>query len=203
MDSDNQVELKLDELVASGDYESVIFTNLKIGDIIPKSDISAYLIDNVTLPDRLKNHTPGTVPLTQIANKFSGGIGQIWDLFERHGTRKGDITIIPYTKVFEEGIGQCAEKGILTQLCAQTGRKSYYLNGYICIPEDGIELPEPHGFNIIIKENVPHLIDVSNPLFDENGGSKPCIIPISDINEDGEIILASKLKDNRTYFLRL
>ena len=202
MNDFSEVECKLDELVANEDYQNTIFTNLKQGDIIPKSGGLAYLIDDVTLPNKLENHIPGTVPYKQICNKFSGGKQEILEMFDKHGSKQNDITIMPYSKAFEENIEECVGRAILTQLCAQTNRKSYYINGLICIPEEGIEPLTDHGFNIIIKDEIPHLVDTTNPILNKEKNSlKPCIIPILDIKECGEIILDSKPKDNRKYFL--
>ncbi len=172
-----------------------VMAKLNPGDTVRKSAGLEYEIDDVAIYKRLGDFQAGAVPYGKIYHALEPSKGKIIQSFKNSNK-------LPYSEIFEKGIGECLEKAILVQLAAQTGRDAFLINGLLGMEENGIEPIDWHAYNIVFKEGKPYLIDTQNPLrVDETGKvTHPYIAPVLGISE-GEFQVPPEWKQGRTYAL--
>jgi hypothetical protein len=185
-----------------------VIRHLKKGDLVGKTEFSefAYEIDNPGIYRQLGDCPENAIPCGAVCSslKIPDELGlQILNLFIRHGTRKGSQDILPFSKVYEAGLGMCIERAILIHLSMQDKIDAYLVRGFL--HEDNTErhplVRECHAFNIIIgHDSRAYMIDTAK-LFAMKDGSVTYIAPLESI-EDGKFNLPKgMLQTERTYSL--
>jgi len=172
-----------------------VISNLKKGDVVQKGSWSYYEIDDLSLTNGLYDHDKfekGSVPYQQINHKFKSSRSEILKLF-------GDSKTINFSDVVNAGVGECLEKAVLVQLCAQEGRDSFLINGYLETNGDGAL--QYHAYNVVFKDGKPYLVDAQNPIKDEDGQLHNFIAPIIGIDSETEFILPAEWSADRKYVI--
>jgi hypothetical protein len=108
---------------------------------------------------------------------------------------------MPFSEIFNAGLGECLEKAVLVQLAAQRQEESFLVNGAIENDEEvGADF---HAYNIIVRGGKLFLVDAQNPLLiDSEGRIYPYVAPVIEIiRESREIRISSEWKFGRTYFI--
>jgi len=171
---------------------------IKKGDIIDKSWGLSYEIDSPSTAAEIYNNTgleKGGVPYWDIHNKLNPSKEDVQRLF-------GKSKRINFSEVFNAGIGECLEKAVLVQLCAQEGRDSFLINGYFIDKNDEALSLDAHAYNIVFKEGKPYLIDSQNPIMDKKGKLQSFIAPIIGIDiKESEFILNPEFGADRGYVI--
>ena len=103
--------------------------------------------------------------------------------------------VIPFSEIIRVGQVECTELSILYQLANQDTRDVYLVNGTLYFDYKPVCNPR-HTFQISFKEDIPHIIDVSNPI-DSSLFEAPIEGMIS-----GQLIVPPSLSDGRIYSLR-
>jgi len=191
----NGIAERLKELQAS--HPSRIIGRLERGLIVPLGGGLSYEIDDPLIYKRLKydrSIKPGQIPLRIIYEVLRGK--------NRKGIIKlfGDRRVIPFSEAFEEGLGECADRAILTQLYAQENpnQDSFLINGGLEL-DTCPNLVEPHMYNAVIREQ-PYLVDPTHPLVEDKENFIPYATPIEDLR-DREFHVQKDWKQGRTYLI--
>ncbi len=174
-------------------HESII-ARLNSGQEITKSRGLKYLIDNHDIDLSLGDFPRGAIPYRQIYRKLKGNSS---DILRQFGIRR----IMPFSEIFNAGLGECLEKAVLVQLAAQRQEESFLVNGAIENDEEvGADF---HAYNIIVRGGKLFLVDAQNPLLiDSEGRIYPYVAPVIEIiRESREIRISSEWKFGRTYFI--
>lgn len=175
-------------------YPRLVMSGLEKGSIVPRSWGLSYEIDNPEIHKELGNYEPGQIPLTKIYEALRGREREsIKRLF---GTRK----VIPFSEAVNHGLGECAEKAILTQLSAQKARDSFLINGCLELEKD-CGLLTPHMYNVVFRGEKPHIVDSHNPLFGEQGKLISHYTAPIEKFKDGKFYVQKKWKQGRTYLI--
>lgn len=183
-------------------------SRLEKGSIVQKGSDLFYEIDNPEIYERLNVRIDsGQIPHSVIYNKFKRSPGyrngrmevELEKLFNDEGVKKDGKTYLPFSKVFENGYGECVETAILTQLFAQRGRDSFLTTG-VFGQDDEVGVMH-HTFNVIFKDGKPYIADITNPY--NQDPSRPYIVPIEgvDDSEYREFKIEEKYRNGRQYSL--
>jgi len=167
-----------------------IKARIERGDLIKKSLGHVYEIDNPDIyRDLDPDAEPGRVPCGAIFKKFKSCEGKTAAVFMDEGVEGDRYRVLPYSRVFELGVGSCLEKAVMTHLFAQRGRPAFLITGVAGADDDFLD---GHAYNIIFKDSVPYLVDTENPMVvEENGKPKyrPFIAPVTGLcSDDGFLI---------------
>ncbi len=175
------------------EHPKSVIANLSKGSKVQKSWGLYYEIDDVEIDKNLGEFPKGAVPYGPIYRTLKNSKKEIMEEFNENSK-------IPFSKVYNKGIGECLEKSILVQLAVQRGREGFLVNGCLAI-EDEVGVSH-HAYNIVFKDKKLFLIDVQNPLRVDSTGKviHPYIAPILGINEDyGEFLVPEEWKQKRIY----
>lgn len=168
-----------------------VVERLEQGQTIEKSSGLSYLIDNTEIDRRLGDFEEGVIPYGQIYKGFRGSPG---DIFKQFNGRK----VIPFSEIFDKGLGECLEKAILVQFAAQRKESSFLINGVLCV--DSEEGAGFHAYNIVFRNGSPILVDAQNPaMVGSDGKVYPYTAPVIDIKEDGVFWVSPEWRFGRTY----
>ncbi len=170
---------------------SVVIGRLEKGSIVPKSFGLSYEIDDVDIDKRLGTWPNGVVPCGPIYRKLRTFPEKILELFS-------DKKILPFSKVFEAGVGECLEKAILVQLAAQRDGDSFLVLG--ALEENRRIGAETHAFNVLFRQGEPFLVDTQNPLeVYLDSIIKPYTAPILGISKNTQFRVPKEWRLGRTY----
>ena len=197
MENSDQIRNKLE--IITEKYPRNVVKSLSEGDLIQQGWSNLfYEIDDPEIYCKIGQFPAGMVPYSSIFHAIDGTfIGPKY--FEENGSIKDETTILPYSKVVNEGVGQCLETAIMVQLTAQKGRDAFLINGSLQEDDEGPYMW--HAFNVVFKDDQPFLIDARNPWkVDKNKKvTNPCIIPIIGIESSGEFIFPEEYRCGRRY----
>ncbi len=176
----------------SNERSKKVIKTLKTGDSILKSMVLEYTIDNQDIDLQLGKFPNGSIPYRQIYSKLSGDSRDILDQFNRRDN-------IPFTEIFNAGLGQCLEKAVLVQLAAQRQEESFLISGVIEVDE--ALGANHHAYNIVARSGKLFLVDAQNPAgISKDGTIHPYVAPVVDIvGKSGEIQVSPEWRMNRTY----
>jgi hypothetical protein len=176
----------------SREIPASVIENLAVGDVVGKSMGLSYFIDDKAIDLQLGQFPEGAIPYSAVYRKLSPSMAGINKQF--NGRRN-----IPFSEVFNAGVGECLEKAVLIQLASQRKENSFLINGVI--EEDGVVGAGPHAYNVVVRNGKPFLIDAQNPTRVDAGGKiHPYVAPIVDISGDyGEIKTTSEWRMGRSY----
>jgi len=169
-----------------------VLKKINKGDLVKKSIVFGYIIDDADIDKRLGDFPEGAIPYGPIYRALKFLPEEVFDLFRMS-------SIIPFSDAYNTGIGECLEKSILAQLSAQRGRNSFLISGVLEVNGGSAEA---HAYNVVFKDELPSLLDVTNPLAIDSCGKiiRPYIAPILGINEKtSNIILPEEWRQGRTY----
>lgn len=169
-----------------------VISRLNFGQIINKSMGLKYLIDNSDIDLNMGDFPKGAIPYRPVYKKLGGNSSDILKQF-------GGRNTIPFSEVFNAGLGECLEKAVLIQLAAQRQEESFLIKGVI--EEDGEIGAGFHAYNVVIRSEKLFLVDAQNPArIDSAGTIHPYIAPITDIcGEYADFKVPSEWKLGRTY----
>ncbi len=177
----------------SCERENSVIGNLARGNMVRKSMGRQYEIDDVEIERRLGDFPGGVIPYGPIYRALRNPKGdELMNIF-------GGSSEVPFSRVYEAGVGECLEKAILVQLAAQKGVDvPFLISGSLC--EDG-DFADFHAFNIIFRDGKPFLLDVQNPLSVSDGiVTHPYIAPVEDLlGQDYEFKVPNEWRQGRTY----
>lgn len=188
MIDENRLKLYLEELAEQ--YPSSVIRRLERGSRVQKSLGLFYEIDDSNIDKCLGDFPGDTLPYGPIHRSLRNSQIDIINLCK-------SSSVIPFSKLFNEGLGECLEKAILVQLFSQRVGDSFLICG--CLTEDD---STHHAYNIIFKNGKPFLVDAQNPLAkDSNGKIKhPYIAPVFGAEgNDVDFIVPPEWKCGRTY----
>jgi len=159
--------------------ESVI-RFLRKGDRIRKSAGVSYIIDDAEIYKQLGEWKDGEELYKSIINYFnSEERGRLFGLC-------GNGEEVCFSEVLKLKRGECLEKSILFQLALQDRNLCYLVRGIVQEPNQKYGIL--HAYNIFFSGRKGHLVDIQNPLVDNNGGIVPFTAPITGINDSGFFI---------------
>jgi hypothetical protein len=182
-------------------YPHSVHSRLDKGDLVQKSMDLSYEIDDPEIYRGLGEYPAGAVPHGKIYKALDNSKEKILKLFENEGKRQNGKTVLPFSRAYELKIGECLEKAILVQLCAQKGRNGFIVNGYLC--EDDMTL-NPHGYNVVFKDSQSFLLDAHNPLEVDGEGNVTIgyIAPLIGIDtKEMEFIVPHEFRHGRAYVI--
>jgi len=169
-----------------------VLKKINKGDLIKKSVVFGYIIDDADIDKKLGDFPEGAIPYGPIYRTLKFLPEKVFDLFRMSST-------IPFSDAYNAGIGECLEKSILAQLSAQRGRDSFLISGVLEVNGGFVEA---HAYNIVFRNSKPFLLDIENPLALNSEGkvTHPYIAPILGVNEKtSDIILPEEWRQGRTY----
>ncbi|MCW8966221.1 MAG: hypothetical protein OQK82_06005 [Candidatus Pacearchaeota archaeon] len=185
------------EAIAKISPDSVIRI-INEGDRVKKSLGFDYKIDDVQAVRKICDHSNRTpdVYYAAIFNHFNNPYDVTTEsLFNNNSFVDNKRKVLPFSRVLEKQVGECAEKAISMQLNIQDKVESSYISGWMSIDDD---FAVPHAYNIMLSpKKGPFLIDVENTNF-VDGKLRPYIVPISEIDKD-TIIHIDNVDDGRVY----
>jgi len=173
-------------------YPRQVMERLDRGTKVQKSLGLTYIVDDVDIDKNLGEFPEGAVPYGPIHRALRNSQREIMDLF--NGSSEA-----PFSRAYEEGVGECLEKAILVQLSAQRGRNVFLINGYLTEDDDFVGA---HAYNVVFKDGKPFLVDAQNPLAKDSTDkiTHPYIAPILGIEgEYGDFVVPKEWKQGRTY----
>lgn len=171
----------------------LVVSRIKKGTILRRGSDQYYEIDDPNIDLTLGNYTGGQIPLERIYHSTDPDLEKLNELFNNG-------QIIPFSEAVKRGLGACLEKSILTQLAAQRGRKSWLVNGFMGVEQDGIVPLFHHTYNVIFKDGSPYLVDSQNPAH-----VNPFLaytVPVLDIDEKGDVQISKGSELKRVYTIK-
>lgn len=179
-------------------------TQLEKGSLVEKSSGLAYEIDDPEIIRELAGNQTGKIAMGPVYRALKPSRDGIWNMFHSDGvTIRDGKRVIPYSRAFRAGLGECSEKAIAIQLSAQaSGMECHLINGSIGEDDDSLMF-DPHAFNIIYDEKGGlFIVDAENPVrVNSDGTVCPYSPPITAIEPNGKIKVPSKWKIGRIYAL--
>ncbi len=177
-------------------YPNLVTERLIRGSKVKKSSGLEYEIDDCDIDKKLGSFPDGAVPYGPIHKHLKGSMSEILKLFNGN-------SVIPFSKTYELGVGECLEKAILVQLSAQRDREAFLIIGALSQDENvGVDC---HAYNVVFKDEKPFLVDAENPVNKYSSGKiiLPYIAPISGIMNERypEFEVPEEWKFGRAYLL--
>jgi len=186
----NKIKEYLENL--SKENPTQVIRKLGEGERVSKSQGLKYIIDNSEIYKQLGNYPEGAILYNPVHNHFRNCRKEIMDLF-RYSNE------IPFSRAYDNQVGECLEKAILLHLSAQANEEAFLIIGNLSKDNDYTEF---HAYNIIFKSEKPYLIDTENPLAKDSNGKivRPYVAPILEIKEnDGHFVVPEIWRQERTY----
>ena len=178
---------------------------LKIGDLVNKSGALVYRIDDPeSVLSKLGEHKD--FPYSDINKMLRSDASEILKLFNKDSHRLNGNRILPFSRVVYEGLGECLEKAVLSQLSLQNFPfidENFLVAGNMTHDSEPLEL-ENHAFNLAKRNGKWALIDTENPYRAKNQ-TMPYIAPVEGVELKGllPIEIPPEKRAGRTYFLRI
>jgi len=169
-----------------------VIGKIEEGQKVSKSWGLTYIIDDKDIDKKLGDYPEGAILYGPIHRALESSQKKILKIFNGESEA-------PFSRAFEERVGECLEKAVLMQLSTQRNGRSFLINGCIEIDGDGIG---PHAYNVVIVKGEPFLIDTQNPLAkDKNGNvTHAYVAPIIGFKEKyGDFIVPDEWKQGRVY----
>jgi hypothetical protein len=194
----DELKKRLDFLIEK--YPILARKNVKQGDLIPKKTDSwhqwFYEVDDAEIHKKVGDLDKDTKPMLTIWQTLDHrfcDLGLFSDLaavfMDEAEDREGILKVLPFSKIFEKGWGNCVEKTLLFQLWIQDKMDAYFVNGYLSwAGKTGNDRGGPHSFSILFppEEERAYLIDINNPWALIYDGRK-CLYPFSAVDYDLEM----------------
>ncbi|MBU2503455.1 MAG: hypothetical protein KJ879_00150 [Nanoarchaeota archaeon] len=181
-----------------------LIDQLKEGDVVNKSSGLDYEIDDIKKV-LSKIGESKDFPYGKINGMLRSDAEAIKALFDAEGqTRKGK-KVLPFSRVVEEGLGECLEKSVLSHLFLQNFpqvHEHFLVSGNIGSDDGEVGY---HSFNLAKRNGNWVVIDTENPHEKKNGKVIPYIVPIQGVQASNDLPLKldETRRNKRKYFLRL
>lgn len=176
----------------SREYPGQVVSYLNNGNKIQRSADSRYFIDNDEIYTRLGKFSRGEILYEPINRRLKDSQIEIFNLFN-------NSCEIPFSKLFESGIGGSLEKAILFQLSSQKNYRTYLIKGFLGRND---EFSQSNAYNIVFKNENAFLVDTQNPLLKNSSEktSRPFIAPILKTQgRNSNFVVQNEWREGRNY----